>query len=317
MAKRIILHRIMVTAQCAAACLMLTSCFTGVEGTKKIELNRHEEKQSQPTQEDLYISDIQPLPASSWEVGKEFLVIDDRASMIFDKRNIPGNTSDMHLQGHVMRFKEIRESATPAGETQYLLAFNDGTRDYVYPTGITKESGRTLPQSDEIPMMVDKSLVDNLDLRLRGKTLWTRTPLWNDTTGESIKGRKYVAVHVDSISAGERVYPVRVNFTADDGTKAYVYLTFGIAGIDSRSFSSQFSMTDIHKEYPKIDDNIWKLIQNGDVAEGMTKDECRLSLGNPYDVGSGHNTGYVYDVWQYADGVTLLFQDGILQRYQK
>jgi hypothetical protein len=300
------------------ASLFVTGCFTGVEGTKKIQLNRQEQKESGPSKEDLYISDIQPLSASSWESGKEFYVIDDRAAMIFDRRSVSGDATEEKMVGKVLRYSKMTESSTASGESEYQLLFTDGKNEYRYPTGVTKENGRALPASDEMPMMVDKSLVDNLNKKLQGEQLWIRTSLWHKATGESMKGRKYIAVTVDSVTPGERVYPVKINFTAgDDGTHAFVYLTFGIAGIESRSFASQFSLTDIHKDYPKIEDNIWSLIQHGDVKEGMTKDECRLSLGNPYDVGGGHNTGYVYDVWQYADGTYLVFQDGILQRYQK
>lgn len=253
-----------------------------------------------------------------WESGKEFYVIDDRAAMIFDRRVASGDDADNSLVGKVLRYTKTTQSATASGDSEYQLIFTDGRQEYIYHTGVTNENGRALPASDEMPMMVDKSLVENLNNKLQHKQLWIRTPLWHAMNGESIRGRKYIAVTVDSVTPGERVYPVKVNFTAnDDATQAFVYLTFGIAGIESRSFASQFSLTDIHKDYPKIEDNIWALIQMGDVKEGMTKDECRLSLGNPYDVGGGHNTGYVYDVWQYADGTYLVFQDGILQRFQK
>jgi hypothetical protein len=300
------------------ASMLLAGCFTGVEGTKKIELNRQQQKESEPSQEDIYISDIKPLSASMWESGKEFYVIDDRAAMIFDRRVASGDDADNSLVGKVLRYTKTTQSATASGESEYQLIFTDGRQEYIYHTGVTNENGRALPASDEMPMMVDKSLVENLNNKLQHKQLWIRTPLWHAMNGESIRGRKYIAVTVDSVTPGERVYPVKVNFTAnDDATQAFVYLTFGIAGIESRSFASQFSLTDIHKDYPKIEDNIWALIQMGDVKEGMTKDECRLSLGNPYDVGGGHNTGYVYDVWQYADGTYLVFQDGILQRFQK
>ena len=49
----------------------------------------------------------------------------------------------------------------------------------------------------------------------------------------------------------------------------------------------------------------------------MTKDECRLSLGNPDELQSGHNTSQTLDIWQYSDGTYLFFSDGILTNFRQ
>jgi hypothetical protein len=46
----------------------------------------------------------------------------------------------------------------------------------------------------------------------------------------------------------------------------------------------------------------------------MTKEECRLSLGNPAEVDTGHDYSQTLDLWKYNDGTTLWFEDGILTR---
>ena len=51
-----------------------------------------------------------------------------------------------------------------------------------------------------------------------------------------------------------------------------------------------------------MDDAVWEMICAGKVREGMTKEECRLSLGNPDDVDSGHDWNSTLDIWRYENG---------------
>ena len=48
----------------------------------------------------------------------------------------------------------------------------------------------------------------------------------------------------------------------------------------------------------------------------MTKEECKLSLGNPTDVNSGHDWNSTIDFWQYPNGSYLRFQDGLLVSFR-
>ena len=75
-------------------------------------------------------------------------------------------------------------------------------------------------------------------------------------------------------------------------------------------------MTDPKLDYPSVSQETWENICNGRVALGMTKDECRLALGNPSEVDAGHNWSSVIDVWGYRDGTFLQFQDGLLINFR-
>ena len=86
----------------------------------------------------------------------------------------------------------------------------------------------------------------------------------------------------------------------------------GGAGNESRTFQNLFSLADPKIKFPGIQDEVWSLIQLGKVRPGMTKEECKLSLGNPSDVNSGHDWNSTIDLWQYTNGTFLRFQDGVL-----
>lgn len=45
-----------------------------------------------------------------------------------------------------------------------------------------------------------------------------------------------------------------------------------------------FGFGDIHQKYPAITDKRWGIIARGDLEEGMSTDECRLSIGDPVEI---------------------------------
>lgn len=55
----------------------------------------------------------------------------------------------------------------------------------------------------------------------------------------------------------------------------------------------------------------------GQVAEGMTKEECTLSLGAPQSVDRVPTHGGLLERWVYDNGVYLVFADGILERFRQ
>ena len=70
---------------------------------------------------------------------------------------------------------------------------------------------------------------------------------------------------------------------------------------------------DIHKKYPGITEARWKLISQGELEIGMSKDECRLSIGNPIEVVLKNDSRF--ESWYY-NGKTLEFESGTLQRFK-
>ena len=89
-------------------------------------------------------------------------------------------------------------------------------------------------------------------------------------------------------------------------------MNIGSSGVESRTFRNLFYLSDPKLKYPDILPSTWEAIQNGRLVKGMTKDECKLSVGNPSDVNSGHDWNSTLDVWQYPNGTYLQFQDGVL-----
>lgn len=77
-----------------------------------------------------------------------------------------------------------------------------------------------------------------------------------------------------------------------------------------------FSDTDPHLLYPQISDSNWELIKKGKLANGMSKEECSLSLGNPVNIRRVPTYNGLHEYWFYDNGVNLIFVDGVLERYR-
>ncbi len=96
-----------------------------------------------------------------------------------------------------------------------------------------------------------------------------------------------------------------------------MFLTVGNDNRSTRRFSSIFSLTDPRLRFPDITDEIWKLITNGRVTTDMTREECRLALGQPDNVDRTPGYSILREVWTYENGIYLIFEDGRLRTFRQ
>lgn len=298
----------------AALCLCgLSSCYT-VDRTKKIELTKSDLKTIAPTAEEQLLADIGGVPLADWLPGRRFQATDDRAVLLFSQEGMPADPAEVAIGGKTLIYKGLNANLRPDGTETVALLFFDGDKTYQLPTG-KKGSELTNYLSTDLPMMVDLELVDALNSKLSGHKLWTRSSLWYDSQGERFQGEKFVVVKVVKVEPGNAEFPVRIWFEDDRGRRSFFWMSFGRSAADSRPFASLFSIADPRLQYPDVEDHVWRLIQTGQVAQGMSKELCRLALGNPLEVNSGHDYSRLIDIWTYPDGRVLRFEDGVLEVY--
>lgn len=297
---------------------MLYGCNTGIDSTKVIKMSKSEQREASPDAEEVFASEMRSAPLGEWKPGKSFLVSDNKATLILETS---GKSAADSLEGELLRFEGLETRPSPGGERTLVVRFRSAGsgETYKYNTGKENVEGLSQLTGLDIPMLIDLDLVAQVDSMLRGKTLWTRTRLWYDADGNTLDGRKYVPVRVTGVRPGNKVFPVEIDFTDDRGQLASVLMNVrGLSGLgaESRTFPSLFSLEDPRPGYKTITPERWTLIQNGKVALGMTKEECRLALGNPADVAAGHNWSSVIDIWSYKDGTFLQFEDGLLSNFR-
>lgn len=293
--------------------LISTSCFTGIESTKKITMSKEEKRLVEPTPEEKFLVDIVGQRVDQWDAGKKFVVSDERASIVLTP--LADAKPVAEIVGDTISFISSSVATGFDGNEELRLLFGKGSDRYEYAARHAGNTGVAEITSDRMPMLIDLEMVDEVWRRLKSGRYYLLSPNWLDERGERLQGEKFVEVEILSLEPGSMVYPMKAKFrTVNDGRIGVYMMNFENGDRGARGFSALFSLTDPHKRYAKISDETWSLIQNGRVVPGMTKEECRLSLGAPEDVNSGRDYSRTLDLWQYADGTVLFFEEGLLTR---
>lgn len=292
----------------------LTACFTGVEYTPRVSERDVKRENIVVTPEDTFLAHVAEEGLADWKPGKRFRVTDDKIRLIFGATASPYDS----LGGKTLIFTGAKEAPSIVGTSVTDISFvtePSNGRTYVYR--INRPIARVKEQATlSIPFTIQESLVDDARALMDGQRYYVMTRTWRDDNDNSLNGRQFVPVKVDSVTPGNEVYPIKVSFTDDNGTSARIFLHPGPRGYTPRSFASLFSFTDPRLKYPAISDESWEKIVNGRVALEMTREECRLALGVPREVDRGVDHAYIREVWLYENGIYLVFEDGILKIYR-
>ncbi|MDE6717589.1 MAG: DUF2845 domain-containing protein [Muribaculaceae bacterium] len=293
---------------------VFTGCSTGIEGTKAIKYSKGVKKENMPSPEEKFISGIESIRLKDWKQGRRFMFIDDRASLVFESDAPRSELAS--LKGKRVEYSGTERRITPGGVEQAVVRFSDGIYTYSYPTGKLPTESDTLLTSLDFPMLADLATVDQYRRLLQGVSLWTRNSLWYDDDGEKIRGRRFVKVIIDSVSTGQNGFLMDLSIRDENGDRAHIYMNPVNRGLESRTFPSLFLLTDPRERHTSISDEVWDLICRGLVRPGMTKEECKLALGNPDDVNTAHDWNQTIDIWNYNNGTFLHFQDGLLTKFR-
>ena len=296
-----------------ALCLLQGCFYTGVESTPKITAGEVRRTQEPVEAEDTFLASVGPAPLRLWEPGKRFLVTDPRVALIFPSA---GERAEA-LDGREITFRDASESVGVTGIGVTLLRFDSPEgEELVYkvnrPLGALMEADRM-----NVPFTIQTDMVEEADRMMRGRRLYVKTSLWRDDRDNTLRARKYIPVTIDSVSPGGETFALRVSFHDGDGNLGHLYFNPGTKEGNTRSFADLFSFSDPRLKYPQIAPETWELITRGRVADGMTLLECRLALGAPKEITRGATTGYLREVWQYENGIYLLFEDGVLKDFRR
>lgn len=298
--------------------LLLQSCFTGVESTPKITYKDVKENRADRKAPETELAATFVAPDfAGWRDGKRFYVTSDRISLVL-AADRPADVV-FPREGSEMIFRGCRTATSLTGNDVVEILFTlPGTADTLaYRTNATTAE-LMARKKVEVPFTIDTDLVAAVHSAIVGKNLFVKTPLWFNADGQAVEGRKFVKVHITDVQPANEIYPFRVLFTDDYGTTHSVFMSADNGSRWSpREFDAIFSFTDPHLDYPRISDEMWSYIIRNRVKEGMTKPEARLSLGDPANIDRGHDHSSAYERWNYSNGIYLIFEDGLLVRFNR
>lgn len=293
-----------------------TSCFTGIESTPKISANTIRNNGVRITSEQELASLISSEPTAKWKQGKKWLVDDEKIVLTFSSASDSIDT----ISGKTISLEAIRSYPTLTGNNaiELVLKACENGQTFFHRTGIDSNDW---PQksSYDIPFTVELSVVSLADSILKDNIYYITNPRWFDNNNSEIIGQRHVPVKITKVLPGNHLYPIAIYFSEvlrPENPESHVMITYGNDVSATRNFDRIFSITDPRKRYPQISDQTWQKIINSQIAEGMTRDECRLALGTPYNIERATATSGQLERWSYENGVYLLFEDGILTKFR-
>lgn len=299
--------------------LCVTSCFTGIENTKKItekDVAKVVQERAGKTEQETAYNSIVADSFPTWERGKLFHVVDNGIKRIFSPSS-QYDADTLNIAGKILEYTGYTEGSILDNEPKINLCFSDGVYEYVYSTNKTLEEIKRQQMMLQVPFLVDAALVEKYDELLERKVFYIRTSIWYNEKGEMIPGKKFIRVKIIDVLPGDKVFPLRVMFETEDGAKACLFMSTKQSSVQNRLFDNLFSEKDIRLNYPLITETTWKHIVNGTVAIDMTKDECRLSLGTPGSIQERPTYDGLQEYWFYGDGMYLIFFDGRLKQFRR
>ena len=115
----------------------------------------------------------------------------------------------------------------PDGTFNAVLVFDCEGSNLKFNSGKSLDEAESQVFSDQIPMLIDESMILSARALLDGKKLWIKSPLWYDSAGNRISGKKYVEVTVSDVKPGSIAFPLKVCFVDESGKQAWAMLNFG------------------------------------------------------------------------------------------
>ena len=297
----------------------ISSCFTGIENTKKIT-NKDVEKVIQEKglekQSETVYNKIEVDSFPNWNIGKQFIVVDCNVKRLFST-SPDYDVDTLNLNGKTLEYIGYTEGNVLDNEPKINLRFSDGKNEYIYPTKKTINEIKRQKLMLQVPFMIETDLINEYQRQLSGKSFFIRTPIWYNEKGEMISGKKFVKVSINNVFPGDKVFPLKISFSTEDGFNAYLFMSTKQSSVQNRLFDNLFSISDIRLNYPLITDSTWNHIVNSTVTLDMTKAECRLSLGTPNTIQERPTNDGLQEYWFYSDGMYLVFFDGLLKQFRK
>lgn len=280
------------------------------------DARRKKSEQLKTTPEEAFLDDnFKEKSLKEWDSGREFVCVTHELPVLLGI-NLPSQPSE-DFMGKTFTYRMLEEESGWSGSETAILFDCEGS---LYRYNIKKSAEEVLSGNFRplLPELVPVDYIAKADSVLRGRTLYIRSASWCDSAGMDIKGRKYVPVVVKGVEPGNKILPLKIIFTDGRGVTASVCTTMYRDAISTQytSFDKLFSFTDIRERYPDIKDDVWEAITKVEVAAGMTKNECTISVGYPDNVRKVPDNAGLREYWMYDSGIYLVFQDGLLVEYR-
>lgn len=257
---------------------------------------------------------------SEWKPGRRFVFVGGDFSFLFRRRDAVSvglEKGDPYI-GKIFTYETVIKELGVDGLSRILIVFDCEGEKFVYETQKTEEEVAKPGYEPLIPNLTPIDNIEKANRLLQGKTFYIMTPVWYNEYGERVTGRKLVPVTIDSVEAGDYLFPYRIIFR-DDSLQRYsirIVLKSRASSGDNLTFDRVFSFQNPRLKYEEINDTHWASITQGRVMPGMTKQACKLAWGSPAEIERFPYYDGLREQWMYRAGSFLYFENGLLVQYR-
>ncbi len=302
---------------CAVLWSMMTACYTATESTPRIKAEKEELRT--PTPEEMVMEyNFVEKGCHTWQEGKTFISIEDALSPML--RPVAGGAIkyESGLMGKQFVYRGYMEENLYGNKEVIYLVYECEGNSFLYNTGKSLTEIQDLNYTPLIPSLIDMDNVAMARSLFVGKQLYILTEYWYNAIGDVIEGRHLIPVEITAVEPGTSVLPLAIHFVDDRGVEAQVYIsTKSSSSTQLLSFDRLFSYENPRLKYQHITDAVWNAITEGRLIKGMTKQECRLSVGLPSEINKIPTYSGVKEQWMYNNGAYLFFSDGMLEEFRQ
>ena len=263
------------------------------------------------------IANFKESNLNEWKVGDEFVcVVNHLPTLMEPRKGIKEDYSN--FKDVVLRYKGLEESQTWNGVESYVVYEDNNGTEFIYRISKPVTDILSSNFTPLLPELVSLNYINKADSLLRDKTLYVKTSNWYSLNGEEERCKKLIPITVQKVIAGNKIFPLAVVFKSENEKEALVYTSMFASQYMSQysTFDKLFTFTNPRDKYPQIKDEIWQLITMSQVVEGMTKNECQISLGLPDEVSQISEYSGLRERWLYKTGTFLEFKDGLLVKFR-
>lgn len=285
--------------------------------------NKLETKTEVKSKDETFILENFPfIHMSNWTKGMKFMIFPDEdnstTKYLFDikeyKSKYQIKASEYYNKIFTVENIEERIVDCPRGScTRTYVIFDCEGKKFEYEYIGDKKEMSNSNVFTNIHDFVYLDEIDNARKLLVGKTFYIISSLY---TG--FQHNNYIPVAIVNIGIGDINDHVKIVYETTDKKQFEVNTT--LSGTNTSTiferFQDIFSLENPKNKYPKINAEIWSIIQKGKVRSGMTKQECRLSWGQPESINKTSGKWGVHEQWVYSTSSYLYFENGRLTSIQ-
>ncbi len=256
---------------------------------------------------------------NTWAVGDTFIYLTPKLNVVL-RPAIPvfNDTTDYYNQ--IFTFEGIKTVTDWHNNSLINLEFSNNGKSFAYSTNKSLEQFADSTYNPLIGGLYRlQELIDAKEI-LIGEKLYILTDLYKSLDGKlSSTNKKFVEVEIKELKTDSIEHPVEVVFTDENGDLYSISTRFSntLQAESKSNFSYIFSRINPREKYKDIKSDVWEVIKNGQLKEGMTKNDVVLSIGRPNNIDKNATYTGWRELWQYDNGTVITFHDGRVIAFRK